>query len=230
MTEFIVAVPSQLVGLGMETLLNQQPNFSVVASVVNQQQLREAIQRYPFATVILSSQLCHDGTIEIWRRLQRRYPDAHMLLWAAKFQDVLDFQCNLERVEGYLLANARKEELLAACTMLSKGRMYVAASVAEYLAKNPARQRQGELLAKLSKREVQVAQMIAQGRRSAVIAQLLNISSKTVNTFRYRIFDKLGISGDVELTHLALQMKLVDLEEEVVVQDDDETSEGGVRR
>ncbi len=230
MTEFIIAVPSQLVGLGMETLINQEPNFSVVASVNNQQQLRDAIARYPFATVILGSQFCNDGTIEIWRRIQRRQPDVHMLLWAAKFQDVLDFQCNLERVEGYLLANAHKEELLNACHMLSKGRMYVAASVAEYLAKNPARQRQGELLAKLSKREIQVAQMIAQGRRSAVIARLLNISSKTVNTFRYRIFDKLGISGDVELTHLALQMKLVDLAEEVVVQDDDESSEGGVRR
>lgn len=230
MTEFIVAVPSQLVGLGMETLLSQEPNFNVVASVTNQQQLRDAIVRSPFATVILGSQLCHDGTIEIWRRIQRRHPDVHMLLWAARFQDVLDFQCNLDRVEGYLLATAQKEEFLNACRMLSKGRMYVAASVAEYLAKNPARQRQGELLAKLSKREIQVAQMIAQGRRSAVIARLLNISSKTVNTFRYRIFDKLGISGDVELTHLALQMKLVDLDEEVVVQDDDEASEGGVRR
>ncbi|WP_258240363.1 LuxR C-terminal-related transcriptional regulator [Pseudidiomarina homiensis] len=230
MTEFIVAVPSQLVGLGMETLINQEPKFSVVATVNNQQQLRDAIARAPFATVILGSQLCSDGTIEVWRRIQRRYPDVHMLLWAARFQDVLDFQCNLERVEGYLLASAQKDEFLNACHMLSKGRMYVAASVAEYLAKNPARQRQGELLAKLSKREIQVAQMIAQGRRSTAIGQLLNISSKTVNTFRYRIFDKLGISGDVELTHLALQMKLVDLDDEVAVQDDDEASEGGVRR
>lgn len=230
MTEFIIAVPSQLVGLGMATLINQEPNYTVIASVSNQQQLRDAIARAPFATVILSSQFCQDGTIEVWRRIQRRHPDVHMLLWAASFQDVLNFQCNMERVEGYLLASAQREELLNACHMLSKGRMFVAATVAEYLAKNPARQQQGELLAKLSKREIQVAQMIARGRRSATIAQLLNISSKTVNTFRYRIFDKLGVSGDVELTHLALQMKLVDLEEEVVVQDDDKASEGGVRR
>ncbi|RUO60274.1 response regulator transcription factor [Pseudidiomarina insulisalsae] len=221
MTEFIVAVPSQIVSIGMQTLINQDPHFKVAAVVTNQHQLRDAISQSPYATVILGSQLCGDGTIEIWRRIQRRFADVQVLLWAVRFQDVLDFQCNLDRVEGYLLASAQQSEFLQACQTLSRGRIYVAASVAEYLARNPARQRQSEVLSKLSKREIQVAQMIAQGRRVAVIARLLNISSKTVNTFRYRIFDKLELSGDVELTHLALQTGLVDLDVEVIVEEDD---------
>lgn len=226
MTEFIVAVPSELVSQGMLTILAQQPHYKVAAVVFNQQQLRDAAQASPYATVILGSQLCGDGTIEIWRRLQRRYPDLQVLLWATRFQDVLDFQCNLERVEGYLLAASQRAEFLTACQSLSRGRMFVAASVAEYLAKNPARQQQVDLLAKLSKREVQVAQMIAQGRRVVVIASLLNISTKTVNTFRYRIFDKLGLNGDVELTHLAIQTGLIDLSAEATVVEHNDTSEG----
>ena len=64
----------------------------------------------------------------------------------------------------------------------------------------------------LSERELQVTQMLGRGIRVVEIAKHLNISSKTVNTFRYRIFQKLGVAGDVELTHLAIQSGLVDLE------------------
>ncbi|MGQ4275869.1 LuxR C-terminal-related transcriptional regulator [Pseudidiomarina sp. E22-M8] len=218
MTQFIVAVPSELISQGMTTVLaSMESQFNVVAIVFNQHQLREAIQASPYATVILGSSLCGDGTIEIWRRLQRRYTDIQLLLWAARFQDVLDFQCNVERVDGFLLASATLDEFKQACTTLSRGRMYVAASVAEYLAKNPARQKQTVLLTCLSKREIQVAQMIGQGKRVAEIARLLNISSKTVNTFRYRIFDKLQLSGDVALTHLAIQTGLVEIEPKVTI-------------
>jgi two-component system invasion response regulator UvrY len=68
-------------------------------------------------------------------------------------------------------------------------------------------------LRNLSDREVQVTQMIGRGIRVAEIAKHLNISSKTVNTFRYRIFAKIGVSGDVELAHVAIQTGLIDLEQ-----------------
>ncbi|CAB0150000.1 Response regulator UvrY [Pseudidiomarina piscicola] len=225
MTQFIVAVPSELISQGMTNVLaSMESQFNVVAIVFNHQQLREAIQASPYATVILGTSLCGDGTIEIWRRLQRRYCDIQLLLWATRFQDVLDFQCNVERVDGFLLASATLAEFQQACISLSRGRMYVAASVAEYLAKNPARQKQTELLSCLSKREVQVAQMIGQGKRVAEISRLLNISSKTVNTFRYRIFDKLQLSGDVALTHLTIQMGLVEIEPKVPIVLDEEVA------
>lgn len=63
----------------------------------------------------------------------------------------------------------------------------------------------------LSERELQVAQMLSRGIRVREISRHLCISSKTINTFRYRIFSKLGIDGDVQLSHLAIQSGLVDL-------------------
>src|SRR5690606_41758491 len=71
-----------------------------------------------------------------------------------------------------------------------------------------------DLLSILSRRELQVTQMIAKGILVGDIAKHLNISTKTVNTFRYRIFDKLGITGDVALTHIAIRSGLVDIESE----------------
>ena len=62
----------------------------------------------------------------------------------------------------------------------------------------------------LSERELQVALMIVGCQSVQDIADQLNVSPKTVNSYRYRIFEKLGISGDVELTHLAIRHGMVE--------------------
>ncbi len=212
MADFIIAVSSDLVRAGMCTTLNSNKRNRVVATVTNMIELRNEVKHHLYATVILSSQLVGDGTIESWRRLHRRYNDLQLLLWARTFQDVLDYQCNISQVDGYLLEHATYEEFEQACSALSRGRMYVASAVAEYFAKNPRRQEQVRMINSLSERELQVTQMLGRGIRVVDIAKYLNISSKTVNTFRYRIFQKLNVTGDVELTHLAIQSGLVDLE------------------
>ncbi|WP_411358403.1 LuxR C-terminal-related transcriptional regulator [Pseudidiomarina salilacus] len=227
MTEFIVAISSEMVSQGMTALLKEESQLKVVATIVSQQQLRDAVSKHPFATVILGSDLCGENTIEVWRRLRHRYRDVQLLLWAQRFQDVLDFQCNVDKVDGYLLSGARRNEFIEACETVGKGRMFVAASIAQYFAQNPARQRQADLLSRLSKREVQVSQLVARGKKVVDIAAILNISTKTVNTFRYRIFAKLGLSGDVELAHLALQTGLIEIATEGVKNSNDD-EEGAV--
>ncbi|OZB05935.1 MAG: helix-turn-helix transcriptional regulator [Idiomarina sp. 34-48-12] len=213
MTDFIIAIPSDLLRAGMYTTLSSHNNkYRVVASVSTMNDLRDEVKNHPFAAVILSSQLAGDGTIESWRRIHRRHNDLQIILWAENFQDVLDFQCNTNKVDGFLLANARYEEFERACANVSRGQMYVASEVAEYLAKNPRSQSFRRLLKSLSDRELQVTQMLGRGIRVVDIAKYLNISSKTVNTFRYRIFSKLGVAGDVELTHLAIQSGLVEID------------------
>ena len=62
----------------------------------------------------------------------------------------------------------------------------------------------------LSEREMQVLIMITSGQDVSEVAAQLFLSSKTVNTYRYRIFEKLGVDNDVELTHLAMRYHLID--------------------
>jgi two-component system invasion response regulator UvrY len=63
----------------------------------------------------------------------------------------------------------------------------------------------------LSDREMQIMLMITRGQKVNDIAEQLNVSAKTVNSYRYRMFEKLDISGDVELTHLALRHGMIDI-------------------
>lgn len=64
-------------------------------------------------------------------------------------------------------------------------------------------------LSSLSERELQIMMMITKGLKVNEIAETLNLSPKTVNSYRYRMFSKLNISGDVELTHLAIRHGIV---------------------
>ena len=62
----------------------------------------------------------------------------------------------------------------------------------------------------LSERELQIMMMITAGQKVQEISDKLCLSPKTVNSYRYRIFDKLGVNSDVELTHLAIRHKILD--------------------
>ncbi len=64
----------------------------------------------------------------------------------------------------------------------------------------------------LSERELQIMLMITKGQKVTDISEQLSLSPKTVNSYRYRLFSKLGINGDVELTHLAIRHGMLDTE------------------
>ncbi|RUO81259.1 helix-turn-helix transcriptional regulator [Idiomarina tyrosinivorans] len=210
MSSIILAVPNAIIRTGMQTLLEQNFNDDCV-TVTSVNQLRQACHNHDDAIVILFSRLGGDATVELWRRLQRRHCELQLIVLGETYQDVLDFQCGLPQVDAYLLNDGRPEELISAVRALKTGCVFVASGVAEYLAKNPRTPNKQGLVDRLSDRELQVAQMLSRGVRVVDIAKHLSISSKTINTFRYRIFAKLGINSDVQLSHMAIQAGLVDL-------------------
>ncbi|NVK24369.1 MAG: two-component system response regulator UvrY, partial [Gammaproteobacteria bacterium] len=64
----------------------------------------------------------------------------------------------------------------------------------------------------LSERELQIMLMITKGEKVQDIASQLNLSSKTINSYRYRMFEKLNIGNDVELTHMAIRYGMLDMD------------------
>lgn len=210
MNHIILAVSNPLVSAGMAAILEDKLGHSIeiVSSVMA---LRKACHARDDAIVVLCSQLGGDSTVETWRRMSRRYKELQLVLWAKSNQDVLDFQCSVPKVDAYLLESSSGQELKDAVLALKHGGIYVAAPVAQYMAQNPQVARHRPIIDRLSERELQVAQMISRGVKVTDIANHLSISSKTINTFRYRIFSKLGVHGDVQLTHLAIQSGLVEV-------------------
>ncbi|MDX1252795.1 MAG: helix-turn-helix domain-containing protein, partial [Gammaproteobacteria bacterium] len=111
---------------------------------------------------------------------------------------------------GYLTKGCGVDELVRAIETVHKGGRYLAGEVAQGMALSLLPGGEESPFEKLSERELQVMLMVAKGWKVADISDKLCLSPKTVNTYRYRLFEKLGVQGDVDLTHLAMRYGVID--------------------
>ncbi|MDO4250761.1 MAG: LuxR C-terminal-related transcriptional regulator, partial [Moraxella sp.] len=111
-------------------------------------------------------------------------------------------------VSGYITKGTALDEMIKAIKKVYEGGRYFSADVAEQLAQSLLTDSSSPFDA-LSERERQVALMVVNCQSIQEIADKLFVSTKTVNTYRYRIFEKLGVDSDVKLTHLAIRHGLI---------------------
>ena len=110
---------------------------------------------------------------------------------------------------GYLTKDSDPEEMIKAIYKVHAGQKYVSPDIAQQIALGQLNLNDKNPFDQLSERELEITLMLTKGAKVPDIAVYLNISAKTVNTYRYRMFEKLNVSTDVELTHLALRNKLI---------------------
>ena len=99
--------------------------------------------------------------------------------------------------------------MIHAIRLVHSGQRYISPEIAQQMALSQFASRR-EPLQVLSERELQIMMMITKGQKVTDISEQLNLSPKTVNSYRYRLFSKLNINGDVELTHLAIRYGMLD--------------------
>ena len=102
------------------------------------------------------------------------------------------------------------KEMVRAIKTVYSGQRYISPEIASQLAIKHLTDDDESPFDKLSERELQVALMISKGIRVNEVSEQLCLSPKTVNSYRYRIFSKLSINNDVELTHLAIRHNILD--------------------
>ena len=110
---------------------------------------------------------------------------------------------------GYLTKGCAADELVRAVRQVADGRRYLSPDIAEVLALGALDGGESPFEV-LSARELDVAMMLARGQDMQLIADKLKLSAKTVATYKYRLFDKLGVDNPVALAHLAHTHGLLD--------------------
>jgi two-component system invasion response regulator UvrY len=111
---------------------------------------------------------------------------------------------------GYISKSAGPDEVLNAIRLVHSGQRYLASEIAQKMALSQLSPTADDPFSVLSERELQIMIMITKGLRVVDISEQLGLSPKTINSYRYRLFDKLGIKGDVGLTHLAIRYGMLD--------------------
>jgi two-component system invasion response regulator UvrY len=149
------------------------------------------------------------GGIEATRRLGRVAPTSRVIALTMLGDDPFPDQLREVGAMGYLTKGCPADELAHAIRTVAAGRPYVDAQVAQARMMSSWQGEAGSPFKELSSRELQVAMMILDGQRTQDISQSLSLSPKTVSTYRQRIYDKLGVHTDVELTRLAFRYGLI---------------------
>jgi two-component system invasion response regulator UvrY len=146
------------------------------------------------------------------RKIARTFVDTKVIMLTVHTENPLPAKVMQAGAAGYLSKGAAPQEVNAIRSVFA-GQRYIASDIAQQMALSQIEPEKTESpFASLSERELQIMLMITKGQKVNEISEQLNLSPKTVNSYRYRMFSKLNIHGDVELTHLAIRHGLCNAE------------------
>ncbi|AJQ98782.1 response regulator [Hafnia paralvei ATCC 29927] len=152
------------------------------------------------------------GGLEATRKILRYNPDVKVIMLTIHTENPLPAKVMQAGAFGYLSKGAAPQEVVNAIRAVHSGQRYIASDIAQQMALSQLTPQTDSPFASLSERELQIMLMLTKGSKVVEISEQLNLSPKTVNSYRYRMFSKLNISGDVELTHLAIRHGLCSAE------------------
>ena len=160
---------------------------------------------------VLRGAIPFPSALEATRKLIRSHPDLKVVAVTVCEEDPFPTRLLQAGAAGYLTKGAALEEMVQAIRMVFSGQRYISPQIAQQLAlKSFQPQSSNSPFDLLSEREIQIALMIAGCQKVQAISDKLCLSPKTVNTYRYRIFEKLSITSDVELALLAVRHGMID--------------------
>lgn len=209
----VLADDHQVVRDGLKTLLEAQADIRVVGSVADgREAVASAAQLKPDVVVMDISMPDMNG-VEAARRIHAARAQTRIVMLSMHSDAEHVYRALEAGATGYLLKNSAGSELVAAVRAVHAGRRYLTEKINElviagYLGENRA----ASPLESLSKRERDILQHIVDGRNNRETAELLHISVKTVETYRSRMLQKLGIKNVTELIKFAITHGLTQVE------------------
>jgi DNA-binding NarL/FixJ family response regulator len=209
MTRIMIADDHDVVRSGLRAILDGQPGWEVVGEAEDGRQAVEIAAEVAPDIAVLDYQLPLINGIEATRQIRAHCPRTEVLIFTIHDSELLIRELLQAGARGYLLKSDARKFLIAAIESLSAHKPFFTGKVSEalletYLAKGE--QSDGPLTA----RETSVIQLIAEGNSNKRIAEVLGISTKTVETHRASAMRKLNVSSTASLVRYAIRNKLVE--------------------
>ncbi|WP_343708106.1 response regulator transcription factor [Flavobacterium sp.] len=196
---------------GITALLEQEPNITVIDKAVNGIEALEIVKKGIVDFIILDISMPEMDGIELSKILKKQYPNVKILIVSTHSNVMVVSRLIRIGVNGYLLKNAEKVELLKAINTIASGENYFAEELEEKHLSNSSRiEKQVSNLTELSSREKEILVLIAHEYNTAEIAEKTFISLNTVNTHRRNLLSKLNAKNTAGLVKYAVENGLVD--------------------
>jgi two-component system, NarL family, invasion response regulator UvrY len=203
MIRLLIADDHPVVREGLRRIVQDAPGLEVVGEVANGDELFARLPRVPADIVLLDVSMPGSGFLDVLQRLRSEHPTVAVLVLSVHPEDQYAVRALRAGASGYLTKDHSPEELTEAIRRVHRGHKYISPQLAERLAADltvGAREVRHEVL---SDREYDVLCLLGSGRTVKEIAQSLQLSPKTVSTYRTRVLEKMHATSNADLVRYA---------------------------
>jgi len=199
---------------GIAALLDNQPTLQVVGQADSGKEALEFLANNPADVVLMDIDMPGMSGIETTEHITRDYPDTKVLVLSIHDEEKFIAKVSQAGAHGYMLKNISKEHLIQGVEMVASGQYYFSREVLEIMMNHlsTADHHDDDFPSKrvvFTPREMDVIRLINAGRSNADIAEELFISTRTVDTHRRNILQKVGVTNSAALIRYVTELNLV---------------------
>jgi DNA-binding NarL/FixJ family response regulator len=197
-----------IVRRGLKRLVEEMPNVKVVGEASDGLELLSMLKNLTAHLIILDISMPNLRGIEATRKIKEAFPSVKVLILTMHRDKELLYSAISSGADGYMLKEDSEEELFSAIEKIRQGGVYISPGLSKEAAEDLEEIPEGipkPATKRLSKREIEILKLIAEGKSSKEIAKLLFISPRTVENHRASIMGKLGMKRTADLVRYAIQ-------------------------
>jgi len=195
----------ELVRTGIKKILDEVKGLKVIGECKTGEEAVSFCRKTQPNVVLMDMNMPGIGGLEATKKIIRYAPDIKVIVLTVYTEDPFPTKVMQIGASGYLTKGAGPDEMVNAIRAVNSGQRYLTPEIAQQMALSQFKSAEENPFNILSERELQIMLMITRGEKVPNISTQLNLSTKTINSYRYRMFEKLSVGNDVELTHLALR-------------------------
>jgi two-component system invasion response regulator UvrY len=210
MKKILIIDDHEVVREGVKKILDEQPGPITFGEASIASEALRLVREQDWDVVVLDLSLGERSGLELLKELKQLRPRLPVLILSMHSEEQYARRAIKAGAAGYITKGSPREELVKAINKVIEGGVYISPALAERLVIDLGNDTDRAPHEALSNREFEVMRLIASGKTVGEIADMLGLSDKTISTYRARILEKTGMKTNAELTHYAIQNKLVD--------------------
>jgi DNA-binding NarL/FixJ family response regulator len=208
MIRVLIADDHAMVRDGLRHILEKASGFEVVGEAADGASVLQLARNTPAQVLLLDLSMPGRSGLEIARQLKEERVPVRVLILTMHAEQQYAERAFKAGAHGYLTKESAAAELVSAVTKIASGGLYVSSAMAERFARSLNAETTALPHEQLSDRELDVFRRLVNGESVTEIANALSVSSKTISTYKMRIFEKMQMHNDASLIRYALKHKL----------------------
>ncbi|MBS3757282.1 MAG: response regulator transcription factor [Desulfobacterales bacterium] len=209
MFRIFIADDHAVVREGLKQIISEVSDMRVVEESDNGFDVVSYVEMNPYDVIVLDITMPGPNILDLIKELRQKKPRLPILVLSIHPEEQYAVRVLRAGASGYLTKESAPDELVSAIRKVANGGKYVSAALAEKILFTLGTNEEQMPHDNLSDREYQALCMIASGKTVKSIAEELNLSEKTVSTYRTRVLQKMGMKSNAEITHYAFKYGLV---------------------